>query len=148
MCFKRTIIKLVLILLLPGSALADPSSSAKDRLSIKVLGLSSQSGDLQTVTQLIKKGVDVNAFSDNFTPLMHASGRGYIAIVSLLLTHGAKVNMRSNNRHGITALIAAARYNREEIVDLLLKHKANVNAKGREGVSALMWAAAKGLPVL
>lgn len=50
----------------------------------------------------------------------------------------------AEDTQGITGLIVAAAENRPDVVKLLLKHKADSNIKSKLGVSALMFASARG----
>ncbi|WP_442959928.1 ankyrin repeat domain-containing protein [Providencia sp. PROV202] len=50
----------------------------------------------------------------------------------------------AEDTQGITGLIVAAAENRPDVVKLRLKHKADTNIKSKLGVSALMFASARG----
>lgn len=60
-------------------------------------------------------------------------------IFELLISHGAKVNLRDSE--GFTALIYAARSENPLLLKLLLSHRANVNTQAKNGRTALMEAA-------
>jgi serine/threonine-protein phosphatase 6 regulatory ankyrin repeat subunit B len=67
---------------------------------------------------LIDAGADPNVSTDDgFTPLMAASGEGYLEIVKLLLQAGADVTAK--NKSGLTALTLADEENHYEVIDLL-----------------------------
>ncbi len=67
------------------------------------------------------------------------------AILEQLLKAGADVE--SPNAEGQTALMTVARTNHVDAATVLLKHKANVNAREQwRGQTALMWAAAQASP--
>jgi ankyrin repeat protein len=97
---------------------------------------------------LLSKGADPNLLFSrdepdvSFSPLMNASCHGYIEMMSLLLTNGAKVDLP--NEKGDTALMLAAKYPYPDALKLLIKNKADVNAKGRHGHTALIYAAHNG----
>jgi ankyrin repeat protein len=97
---------------------------------------------------LLSKGADPNLLFSrdepdvSFSPLMNASCHGYIEMMSLLLTNGAKVDLP--NEKGDTALMLAAKYPYPDALKLLIKNKADVNAKGRHGHTALIYAAYNG----
>ena len=107
-----------------------------------------KNGDLQTVTNYISKGADVNS-KDYFgaTALMSAAYRGFTEIVKILIEHGADVNARDHD--GNTALDKTPLNPQNgkkmlEIAKLLLEHGADVNSKDRYGATALSYAAGAG----
>ncbi|KAH7143369.1 ankyrin repeat-containing domain protein [Fusarium sp. MPI-SDFR-AT-0072] len=61
------------------------------------------------------------------TPLHNAAHLGCTIIVKSLLAKGAGVDARSWNKY--TALILAAKADQSEIVNILVNHKANINAQ-------------------
>jgi len=73
------------------------------------------------------------------TPLGMAICKGDIATVKKLLEYGASVNEKSN---GMTPLMLAARYNRVDIVNLLVEKGADVKVKDEKGITALKYAEA------
>ncbi len=95
----------------------------------------------QIVSMLVAAGADVNqGDNNNDTPL--ASAMSSYGIAKILVDNGADVNGVSTN--GCTPLMEAARINRMECVELLLRAGANVNAMSRYGDTALMFAAGGG----
>jgi len=84
------------------------------------------SGDVDTVSKLIKKGGDVNAGYRMSYPLSNAYKSGNIKLVSLLLDHNADVTtvIRTRFTGPNTALKIASSKGSIEIVQLLLKHGA------------------------
>lgn len=102
------------------------------------------------------RGAD-NMLTVGTTPLIRAAKAGDIAVIKLLLAHGAHVNLATAN--GITPLMAAAgnsstpldtrgRYKTQaqalEAIQLLLAAGADVNARDRNGQTALHGAATWG----
>ena len=101
-------------------------------------------GWAEVVGLLLEGGADTEAVTPNtcVTPLLNAARRGDLALVRLLLTHGAAVDVQ--NRNGVTALSLAARQNHAEVVRLLLTHGAQVDGRSNRGDTALMLAAVGG----
>ena len=73
--------------------------------------------------------------SSGFTPLMVASGKGFLKIMKYLLAKGASV--KEETTQGITAIACAVSYNQFAAVDLLIGHGADINQKNRKGKSLL-----------
>lgn len=123
---------------------ADPESPNADGET--ALHLVARSGNVEAAKLLLKAGAKVNAVEQfgGQTPLMWAAARRHPQMVELLLSKGADVNARSavreyqrvataesraapRDRGGFTPLMYAARDNCGECVEVLLKHKADVN---------------------
>lgn len=100
--------------------------------------------DLETTGQLLSHQADTNVGSGGEfdPPPLHAARS--VAMVELLLSNHADVNVR--NRSGETALHAAALFNSKEIANALLSHKADVNAVDKTGRTPLHWAAWRDCP--
>ncbi|RJR31136.1 ankyrin repeat domain-containing protein [Candidatus Parcubacteria bacterium] len=77
-----------------------------------------QNGDVGSLNEFIKSGVDVDIIYEGHTALMAAAESGYLYAVICLLSNNAKVNLDVD---GITALHFAVISGNEEIVKLLLK---------------------------
>ncbi|TRX40908.1 ankyrin repeat domain-containing protein [Flavobacterium restrictum] len=71
------------------------------------------------------------------TPLCVAIYKGEIALVQKLIEYGADVNEKSS---GLTPLMMAARFNRVEIIKLLLANGAKLKQKDDNGIDALKYA--------
>jgi ankyrin repeat protein len=133
--------ELIRLLLKAG---ADPESPNADGET--ALHLVARSGNVEAAKLLLKAGAKVEArerFGEQ-TPLMWAAARRHPEMVELLLSKGADVNARGairdykrvataesraapRDRGGFTPLMYAARDNCGECVEVLLKHKADVN---------------------
>jgi ankyrin repeat protein len=70
------------------------------------------------VLALLDKGADLNAgYNDWTSPLMVASGGGYIPLVKELIRRGVDVNWTADG--GASALMVAKKTNKEEVVQIL-----------------------------
>jgi ankyrin repeat protein len=131
----------LVLAILPCAAQEDAPLTLDGRLTE-----AAANGEPKRVMRMLAKGADVNARDIyGLTPLMHASSEGYVRTAKLLLGHGAKVNARadcieyisdcgpivgeSEPARGVTALMRAAGGGHLELVKLLLKKGANVNAE-------------------
>jgi uncharacterized protein len=101
--------------------------------------------DMETADLLIHAGANVNAANTyGVTPLSLACTNQNAAMVEKLLRAGADPNGIPT---GTPVLMAAARTGNMEIVQSLLAHGADVNAKeSSRGQTALMWAVAEKHP--
>jgi ankyrin repeat protein len=68
------------------------------------------------------------------TPLGIAISKGDIEVVKKFIEYGVDVNENSN---GMSPLMVAARYNKVEIIKILLSKGANLDAKDEKGFTAL-----------
>ena len=85
---------------------------------------------------LIEAGADVNVnlkIREPDTPLQVAAKRGFAESVKVLIQAGADVN-----RHGHSALVAAATHGNVECCDLLIKPGIDVNISYHHGYTPLM----------
>lgn len=103
--------------------------------------------DMETADLLIRAGANVNAANTyGVTPLSLACTNENAAMVQKLLNAGANPN---GSPAGTPPLMTAARTGNVEIVQALLAHGADVNAKeSARGQTALMWAMAERHPEL
>jgi ankyrin repeat protein len=133
--------ELIRLLLKAG---ADPESPNADGET--ALHKVARSGNVEAAKLLLKAGakVEVRERFGEQTPLMWATARRHPEMVELLLSKGADVNARGavrdyqrvataesraapRDRGGLTPLMYAARGNCGECVEVLLKHKVDVN---------------------
>ena len=133
--------ELIALLLKAG---ADPQSPNADGET--ALHPVARAGDVPAAKLLLKAGakVDPRESFGGQTPLMWAVARRHPEMVELLASKGADVNARSAirdyqrvataesrakslDRGGLTPLLYAARENCRECVEILLKHKVDVN---------------------
>ncbi len=75
---------------------------------------------LNKTRKLLNQGVDINQKHHSLTLLMLAVGKGYGALVHMLLDAGADLNMRSST--GMTALMIGAYQQEAEMCRLLIQH--------------------------
>lgn len=118
--------------------------SGELRFGWTALHIAVANNDLEIARHLLEAGADANVQEDkdDQTPLIIASGLGYIALVELLISHKANVNLQQLD--GDTPLIKAASEGFTEIVALLLKNGADVHLTDNLGWTALVWAATNG----
>ncbi|KAK4889604.1 hypothetical protein LTR27_011588 [Elasticomyces elasticus] len=107
---------------------------AQDREDTTALHDASRAGHVTTVQLLLERGVNVNLTGRSRTSaLVYASQaqseEAALAVVRLLLDHGAYINAQSS-KYG-TALCAASLSGHERIVRLLLEDGAYINARDR-----------------
>ena len=105
---------------------------------------SCRSGDLQTVTELIKNKVNINQFDENkLTPLHLAVSKGHAEIVQLLLENRADINIKSGEK-GLTPLIYGAIHGKLKIMNILIDFGADMKLTTDSGRNALHYAAGNG----
>ena len=71
------------------------------------------------------------------TPLCNAIAKGDLQTVKKFIEYGVNVNDTSN---GLTPLMMAARYNKVEIIKMLLDNGAKTNIEDEKGFTALQYA--------
>ena len=107
-------------------------------------------GQLQVATFLLDHGATVNRPSgsrgkieEQWTPLITAANGGHKAMAELLLQRGADVQA-TDGPQGSTPLHFAAKNGFAGVAEVLVAHKANVNATGKDGATPLQLAAGAG----
>eukprot|EP00928_Gymnodinium_smaydae_P020909 TRINITY_DN18095_c0_g1_i1.p1 TRINITY_DN18095_c0_g1~~TRINITY_DN18095_c0_g1_i1.p1 ORF type:complete len:444 (-),score=72.02 TRINITY_DN18095_c0_g1_i1:297-1436(-) len=109
------------------------------------LHYTAEANDADTCMQLIDARATVDLMDcSKMTPLDVALEAGSLQAVELLLTKSADPN-RGNMRRGLqqSALHQSATGGNLEAIKLLVKHKADVNAAGKQGMTPLHFAARK-----
>jgi len=101
-------------------------------------------GDKKKVQELLAKGAHVDAVDDDgWTPLLWAAAHGNEDTVTALLDAGANpLAVTRRERQG--ALTLAAKWNRVEVVQTLLRRRLRPDSRDNIGWSALMWASLQG----
>ena len=100
------------------------------------LGLAAFFGHGSVAETLLRHGASVNLAARNSMQVMplHSAAAGRdLAMVRLLIDHGAEVNARQ--QAGATALHSAAASGKVDIAAVLIAHGADVNAKMEDGVT-------------
>ncbi len=111
------------------------------KLLVLVVGLTfgivsaNHSVNTNTVYEVVK--VEAPAVS----PFCISIVKGDYEMVKKMIELGTEVNSSSA---GMTPLMYAARYNRVDIVELLVKNGAKINAKNKKGLTAIKYAEQSG----
>ena len=124
------------------------------------LMLVARTGNVAAAKLLVDKGANVNAIEawGQQSALMWASARRHPAMMDYLLEEGADINAQSINRDyrrhltkegraksldagGLTPLLYSVRENCIECIDVLVKHKVDLDLPDPEGVAPLTLAA-------
>ncbi|KAM7202604.1 hypothetical protein V8F20_004393 [Naviculisporaceae sp. PSN 640] len=114
---------------------ADPNAAGQEYGN--ALTAAAFNGPTNIVKNLIAAGADVN--SPNGWPLHAAAACGHLAVVAELLAGGAEVNrvITKGHVHDGTALHSACGAGKREVVDLLLKHRADPNLGRTNGTGSV-----------
>jgi ankyrin repeat protein len=127
-------------LLLTADGLTQCAESSSVLLSLAV-----SHGHLDIVRALLETGIcDANEpcpDEQQNPPLLVACVKGDVAVVELLLDHGAAVDGDGGNK---TPLSVAASFGRAECIDVLVRHGAVVDRRFGEDYTALLEAARNG----
>jgi ankyrin repeat protein len=147
--YARMFLSCLLLLLFVGACAAQTAKELNEQL-LYILD-QSETPSVETIKQLLDKGAEVNAKTDEGTALMMAVRRGHTQIVKLLLAAGAQVDAK--HRLGDSALIMSAGRSipemnppsgqplpppASEIMSLLLAGGSDPNFIGQWGHTALM----------
>ncbi|NIF03919.1 ankyrin repeat domain-containing protein [Chryseobacterium sp. Tr-659] len=102
-----------------------------------------RSGTVTEVQELMKQNPDViNQVNENgFSPLILACYRGNVSVADFLIDHVKDINYKS--REGTALAGLAIKYNKE-LVEHLLKKKADPNIADATGYTPLFWAVKSG----
>ena len=114
---------------------ADVNIKAKYATGYTALMLASLEPDIKIIKLLIKKGADVNANEGAILPwaLTSSKNKELKKIVKLLIEKGADIK----GKNGRLALIKAVEKDYTEIARFLIKKRADVNVKNKDGMTAL-----------
>jgi uncharacterized protein len=114
---------------------AGADAKVQDRYGLTPVRLACENANAQILRRLLDAGADPNSPDPQGTTALMIAARtaGGTEAVKLLLERGAAVNARDSVQS--TALMWAVRSNHSEVVDLLIHHDAEVNARTRKGDS-------------
>ena len=97
--------------------------------------------DSVKVSGLLKSGIDVNRkHSSGYYPISLAIRWHFIPIATMLLEHGAKVNVKNSCRYNTTPLMEASRNGSVSVGKMLLKYGAEINTGDINNDPAINWA--------
>lgn len=120
---------------------------AKDEGGNTPLVLAVVKHQLGTAQLLMAAGANKKAkHRDGCGLLSWAAAEGYLEAVQLFLDADENENIEAPNQYGSTPLILAAARGHVEVVRLLLKRGANIEARGARNRTALEWAEQNGHP--
>lgn len=133
------VVKLVLLA-------ADPINIMREDSELAWLPLAASNRQIDVMKLLLDRGINVNetpATGARRTALQEAAMCGHLDSITLLLRHGADINVAFGGR---TALQAAAGGGHFDAIKLLLRHGADINEAPAEGygMTALQAAAQRG----
>jgi ankyrin repeat protein len=112
---------------------AGADAKAQDRYGLTPVRLACENANAQILRRLLDAGADPNSPDPQGTTALMIAARteGGTEAVKLLLERGAAVNA-VDSVHS-TALMWAVRSNHPEVLDLLIHHDAEINARTRKG---------------
>lgn len=115
------------------------SVNARDATNHTALHFATQSNHVEAAVMLIEAGADVNASdgaSIDHSPYLMAGARGYLEILTSMLTHGA--DLTDTNGYGGTALIPACERGFVAVVRALIEAGTDLDHVNRLGWTALL----------
>ena len=93
-----------------------------------------KNGDIDMVKEMVEvKGVDINKQIDGRLPLHYASDYGQLEVLKFLCSKGAQLN--SEDKHGISPLLAAIWEGHTSCVQFLLEKGASKTGTAPDGSS-------------
>ncbi|KAI5860619.1 ankyrin repeat and protein kinase domain-containing protein 1 [Durotheca rogersii] len=123
---------------------ASVASSQPDQRHLRLIAASAQANEAR-VRDILAEEPPWTSVADHDAlrlSLQKVSARGKLAIVRLLLDHGAELNSKRESE--VPALVKAAEGGHVDVVIELLKHNADLNGRNRNGQTALFGACIKG----
>jgi uncharacterized protein len=131
-----------------AALMGEASVQSRDKAGTPVLVLAVAARNFDIVKLLIENGArpDDKSKKDETTALTLAAANGDLEIVTYLLDHKANINEPGSLRE--TALIKAVRFQRNEVVKLLVERGADIEETDSTGATALDIAERSGSSVM
>ncbi|MCK5519804.1 MAG: ankyrin repeat domain-containing protein [Candidatus Marinimicrobia bacterium] len=115
------------------------SANIRNKKGLSAIDIAISEGNYSLVEFLIRKGAEIQCKTKKGYPLLFDKNiYEYPNMVKHLLARGCNVNEKYK---GFTPLINASNYGKTDIIELLLKHGADINAKTKTGLSSILNAA-------
>lgn len=137
-CPGRKLLSIILLMIVGISMnlyLSEVAAQTSDELNKSLID-AAKNGNIVKVKELISRGADVNAKTNqNATALIYASLNGHTETVKELIAKGADLNAKTNE--GFTAIMYASQNGHTDVVKELIEKGADVNAKTNNGFTAL-----------
>ena len=105
-------------------------------ISAIALGFAFSTSNATTIINTVPSA-DRSQMKITVSPFCFAIVKGDLETVNKLISLGAEVNGKSN---GMTPAMYAAKYNRVDILDVLVKHGAELKTKSEKGLTAMDYA--------
>jgi uncharacterized protein len=123
---------------------AGADANISNEFRVTPLSLACTNRNATLVGRLLKAGADPNtAIATGETPIITCAGTGSIDAVRLLIAGGANVNATEPAQNQ-TALMWAIAERHADVVRLLIEHRADIQARTKQGFTALHFAAREG----
>ena len=100
-------------------------------------------GNIEIAKFLLERGANINGFYMNITPLFWAIKLKHYKIIEFLLDNGADVNIFSLTGGNVLTFLVQNDSESEDVLELLLSHKADINMKDFDGKTPLHYAMSK-----
>ena len=123
---------------------AGADANISNEFRVTPLSLACTNRNATLVERLLKAGADPNtAIATGETPIITCAGTGSVDAVRLLIAGGANVNAKEPAQNQ-TALMWAIAEHHAAVVQLLIEHRGDLQARTKQGFTALHFAAREG----
>merc|ERR1712098_443118 len=110
------------------------ANQTNENFKMSDLAWAVKNGDIDMVKEMVEvKGVDINKQIDGRLPLHYASDYGQLEVLKFLCSKGAQLN--SEDKHGISPLLAAIWEGHTSCVQFLLEKGASKTGTAPDGSS-------------